>query len=205
MLVYSSPRVFPLLLSAIVVCAGCGSGAGQAARQAGAPASSPAAPVVLTPSPGPQRPLDGYVPGVANFGFVTADVWRGAQPTSEGFRTLAAMGVRTVIDLQEDDHSPQVPPGVRYVPIRVSGWHADDVDTDAVLRAIAENPKPVFIHCHQGRDRTGLAVAAYRLSQGMSTADAIKELRRFRVNFWWGSPIEKRIRQLARRTTAPAE
>jgi protein tyrosine phosphatase (PTP) superfamily phosphohydrolase (DUF442 family) len=160
---------------------------------------------VLAPSPEPQRPLDGYVPGVANFGFVTTDVWRGAEPTSGGFRTLAAMGVRTVIDLQEYDQSAKLPPGVRYVPLRVSGWHADEVDTDAVLRAIAESPKPVFIHCHQGRDRTGLAVAAYRLSQGMSTADAIRELRRFRVNFWWRSPIEKRIHLLERRAAVPME
>jgi protein tyrosine phosphatase (PTP) superfamily phosphohydrolase (DUF442 family) len=189
----------------LFACAGCGSDASRAALHADATASPPPAPAVVAPSPVPQRPLDGYVPGVANFGFVTTDVWRGAQPTPEGFKTLAAMGVRTVIDLQEDDHSASVPPGVRYVPLRVSGWHADEVDTGAVLRAIAENPKPVFIHCHQGRDRTGLAVAAYRLSQGMSTTDAIRELRRFRVNFWWQSPIEKRIRLLARRTTAPAD
>jgi protein tyrosine phosphatase (PTP) superfamily phosphohydrolase (DUF442 family) len=114
------------------------------------------------------------------------------------------MGVRTVIDLQEDDQSTKLPPGVRYVPVRVSGWHADQVDTDAVLRAIAENPKPVFIHCHQGKDRTGLAVAAYRLSQGMSAEDAIRELRRFRVNFWWRAPIEERIHALARRPTTAA-
>src|SRR5215211_4700459 len=135
------PRWCVVLLAGLLVCAGFGSDA-----QPGAPATTPSAlspppppppPAVRTPPPlEPQRPLDGYVPGVANFGFVTGDVWRGAEPSSEGFRTLAAMGVRTVIDLQEVDQSAKVPPGVRYVPLRVSGWHADEVDTDAVLRAI---------------------------------------------------------------------
>lgn len=164
-----------------------------------------AVPVVLDPPPlQPQRPLDGYVSGVDNFGFVTAGVWRGAKPTADGLRTLAAMGVRTVIDLQEADESADVPPGVRYVPIRVSEWRADAVDTAAVVRAVADNPKPVFIHCREGRDRTGLAVAAYRLSQGMTPADATREMDQFHVHFWWRGSMEKRIRRLARALPAAA-
>ena len=38
--------------------------------------------VIIPTSLAPQKPEpDGYVPGVSNFGFISADVWRGAQPT----------------------------------------------------------------------------------------------------------------------------
>ncbi|MDB5332915.1 MAG: protein-tyrosine-phosphatase [Phycisphaerales bacterium] len=144
----------------------------------------------------PQQPID--VPGLPNFGFISADVWRGGEPTPDGLKTLAAMGVKTVIDLRESDESANVPVGVYYVRMPVSPWSADRVDVAEVLRTIAGSPKPVFIHCHEGRDRTGLAVAAYRLSQGMSADDACKELHNFHVNWWWSSPIEKSIRDLKR-------
>src|SRR5438309_1501206 len=95
------------------------------------------------------------VPGVGNFGEVTPEIWRGAKPTREGMQWLAERGVKTIIDLQMIDESADVPQGVRYVPIRVSMWECDCVDVAAVTRAIDESPKPVFIHCLAGRDRTG--------------------------------------------------
>lgn len=158
--------------------------------------------VIIPTDLSPQKPLDGYVPGVENFGFVSADVWRGGRPTTQGLETLAAMGVRTVIDLEQTDAPADVPAGVTLVRLPVSRWRVYEVDTEAVRRAIDDNPKPVFVHCKQGRDRTGLAIAAYRLSQGMSADDAIAELRNFHINMWWVIPIESRIRELARAASA---
>lgn len=146
---------------------------------------------------GPQHPLDDTVPGVANFGLVSKDLWRGAQPTPDGMRWLGRLGVKTIIDLREEaDESTLIPSGVRYVRVPVSPFNADRVDVEEVLRQIDASPKPVFIHCHQGRDRTGLVAAAYRLKQGMSASQACTELRNFHVNFWWDGPIERRIYEL---------
>src|SRR5579859_4217077 len=78
---------------------------------------------------GPQHPLDDAVPGVANFGLVSKDLWRGGQPTPEGMQWLARLGVKTVIDLREEaDESSIIPPGVRYVRIPVSPFNADQVN-----------------------------------------------------------------------------
>jgi tyrosine-protein phosphatase SIW14 len=143
----------------------------------------------------PQEPID--LPGLPNFGFISPDVWRGGEPTRDGLKTLAAMGVKTVIDLRESDESANVPLGVYYVRLPISAWHADSVDVPEVLRTIAASPKPVFIHCREGRDRTGLAIAAFRLSQGMNADDACRELHNFHVNLWWSGPIENRVRALA--------
>jgi len=155
----------------------------------------------LSVKEGPQHPLDDTVPGVANFGLVSRDVWRGGEPSAVGLKWLADLGVKTIIDLREEgDESSRIPAGVRYVRIPVSAWSADRVDVDRVLGQIEACPKPVFIHCHQGRDRTGLAVAAYRLWQGMTPSKACEELRNFRVNVWWEGPIERRIYELSRTT-----
>src|SRR3954468_20191677 len=173
-------------------------GGGCANHELPAEPARRAVPVVVIPTEvRPQRPLeDGYVPGVENFGFVSGELWRGARPTAEGFDKLAKMGVRTIIDLEQHDDGPELPAGVRYVALPVSGWHADQVDTEAVLAAIRDCPKPVFVHCHEGRDRTGLAVAAYRIQQGMSGDDAIEELHNFHVHPWWGYLIEPRVRKM---------
>lgn len=147
--------------------------------------------------PGPQEPMEIGPLGVDNFGVISSELWRGAEPTPDGLKVLAHLGVKTIIDLREADESSEIPPGVRYVRMPISAWRADQVDVHAVLRTIQRSPKPVFIHCHEGRDRTGLAVAAYRLEHGMSVKDACLELRNFGVNPWWVGPIERRIRELA--------
>jgi hypothetical protein len=43
------------------------------------------------------------VQGVKNFSQVDDHVYRGAQPTDEGFTYLAKIGVKTVVDLREHD------------------------------------------------------------------------------------------------------
>ena len=137
------------------------------------------------------------VPGVQNFGQVTPDVWRGSKPNKKGMQWLAQRGVKTIIDLQMDDESADVPAGVKYVPIRASLWNCDQVDVAAVTRAIDESPKPLYIHCLVGRDRTGLAVAAWQVSHGMSADDAIAGMEKFGSNPWFDGAIRRRIRQLA--------
>src|SRR4051812_15078539 len=130
---------FGLLLATLILLlvAGCGPvdpPAGNAAAQpATQPATQPIYPIVVVPPVHPQKPMDNYVPGVRNFGFISADVWRGAKPSALGFAVLKGMGVQTVIDLQEEDEAKDIPPGVNYVPIRISQWKCNQVDTDAVL------------------------------------------------------------------------
>ena len=134
--------------------------------------------------------------GVKNFGEVSPEIWRGGKPTPEGMHWLAERGVKTIIDLQMGDESADVPAGVRYVPIRVSMRQCDCVDVAAVIKAIDESPKPVFIHCQAGRDRTGLAVAAWRMAHGMSADDAIADMEQYGTNPWWNGAIKSKIRRL---------
>jgi protein tyrosine/serine phosphatase len=57
---------------------------------------------------------------------------------------------------------------------------------------VLEDPAnwPVYIHCAQGRDRTGYNAAAYRMVvQGWSAAEALEEMNAFHFNrIWVGNP-----------------
>ncbi|MCU1338503.1 MAG: hypothetical protein JWO19_4084 [Bryobacterales bacterium] len=70
---------------------------------------------------------DPSVKGVPNFHVVNDQVLRGGQPTDAGFRNLAAMGVKTVVDLQEagerskDEKKFVKAQGMRYVNIPHEG------------------------------------------------------------------------------------
>jgi protein tyrosine phosphatase (PTP) superfamily phosphohydrolase (DUF442 family) len=144
------------------------------------------------------RPATAHrIDGVDNFGVVSSDVWRGARPTAVGMQTLKQMGVKTVINLETHDEASDIPAGVAYVHLPTSPFLCNTVDADALLQAIAMNPKPIFIHCHEGRDRTGIAVAIYQCQvEKMSPADAIRELHDFHVHIWWAGLMEARIRAL---------
>src|SRR5437016_8762276 len=85
------------LLSLALVLAGC---AGPNDGEATADASLAAPPAVIVPADAtPQTPLDRHVPGVANFGFVSADLWRGSRATHLGNCALLAVGVSELFDL----------------------------------------------------------------------------------------------------------
>jgi tyrosine-protein phosphatase SIW14 len=107
--------------------------------------------------------------GVPNFHMVNDHVYRGAQPSAEGFKSLAKMGVKTVIDLRSDESTltekAQVEAaGMRFINIPMHGMQAP---SDAAVKqalALFETTGPVFVHCRRGADRTGTVVACYRIS-----------------------------------------
>jgi len=57
---------------------------------------------------------------------------------------------------------------------------------------------PVFLHCRQGQDRTGIVVAAYRMKvDGWSLADAEAEMRSFGFHDIW-MELKEFIREYAK-------
>lgn len=142
-------------------------------------------------------PCDNCITGVNNFYQVSPELWRGAQPTKEGFKALEQAGVKTIINLRSHhDDSPLLEgTQLHYVSIPMDAWHPDKKDLALFLRAVQEassDPSryPIFVHCQQGRDRTGYSVATYRMvMQNWSAADAIKEMYAFHFNrIWVGNP-----------------
>ncbi len=153
---------------------------------------SAAVTAVSLPVPGARcsEHIYGNLPGLSNVGRVSPGVFRGAQPTKEGYATLKMMGVKTVINLRTSmsEKKPVEAAGMRSieVPIEMSrNGLKEKVDRVVALMADPAN-QPVFVHCRQGRDRTGIVVAAYRMKmQGWPLADAETEMQAFSFNDIW--------------------
>jgi hypothetical protein len=127
-----------------------------------------------------------HLPGLTNFARVSDDLYRGAEPTQEGLAYLATIGVKTVLSLCEFYDLDWFDPGhvrslgMGYVSRPCNPWHPELEDVSWFLRILTTTLLPVYIHCRQGCDRTGLLIACYRISvQGWPKKDAIAELRAF--------------------------
>ena len=128
------------------------------------------------------------VAGVRNFHQVNDHVYRGAQPTPQGFQSLSLLGIKTVIDLRESGGRSRAEQklveadGMHYVSIPLNGLVAPPDADVARLLALFENSSagPVFIHCRRGADRTGTICACYRIAHdGWSNDKALDEARSF--------------------------
>ena len=140
-----------------------------------------------TSSPPSQREMGSrkHYAGLPNFAQVSPNLFRGGQPGADGLEALKKMGVSIVVDMRssKSSHEQNVVTklGMQYVPIP---WHCPfptDKIFAAFLKVIQDNPgKKIFVHCRLGDDRTGMAIAAYRMAdEGWSAADAFQEMKTF--------------------------
>jgi len=162
------PRHFPVVL--VLLSLGWGAGP-QAAAPASAAAHAPA--------------TRSQVTGVSNFAQVTPFLYRGSQPHGIGYQELKKMGVDIIVDLRlsgTDKEKAQVTKlGMGYVSIP---WHClfpNDESFVRFLKLVRDNPKKkIFVHCRYGDDRTGMAIAAYRMAvEGWTAAEARNEMNKF--------------------------
>src|SRR5690242_12485090 len=83
--------------------------------------------------------------GVPNFHAVNEQVYRGGQPSEEGFRSLAKAGVKTIVDLQEEGERAKEEKrlvrelGMKYVNIPMRGMHTPkDKSVSHALRVLKD-------------------------------------------------------------------
>lgn len=123
--------------------------------------------------------------GVPNLHRVTPLIYRSAQPDAEGFRNLAAFGVKTVINVRRsvDDSPLAAGSGLQTLHIKITTRHIRDENGAKIVLALralrdAQANGPVLVHCTHGADRTRMIIALWRmLYQGWSRDDALNELQ----------------------------
>jgi tyrosine-protein phosphatase SIW14 len=143
--------------------------------------------------------------GLPNFGRVTQNLYRGGQPTSDGFKQLREMGVGIVVDLRENrtevaSEKRQVESlGMKSIGIP---WSANHEPSSAqiveFLDLVRANPDTkIFVHCRRGADRTGVMIAAYRIAaEHKPVADAVSEMRRYHYDWFFRPQLKRYIESL---------
>jgi protein tyrosine/serine phosphatase len=118
---------------------------------------------------------------LSRFYRVDEDLYSGGQPSPAELRELVARyHIKTVIKLNPRWQGRDVvPPGVtlREHPIPAVFTPSREQILQ-ILDEVEHAPRPLFIHCRAGADRTGLIVALYKIRHGARIEEARAEMVR---------------------------
>ena len=121
--------------------------------------------------------------GPDRFAQVTPTLYRGAQPNAEQIALMRDIGIKTIVTFitdqdivrQETAEAARVGITVKNYPFRGTS-SPDPAMLRRIVAELARAEKPIYIHCKQGRDRTSLVAALYRvLVQGWDPDKAWRE------------------------------
>ena len=132
------------------------------------------------------QPVD--LPGVPNAFRVSDDLYRGAQPTDEGMASLRKLGIKTVINLREENSDKGLANGADFKRVHIPLFalmNPTDSEVRKFLQTVCDpQNRPVFVHCRAGADRTGTMCAIYRIVvQGWDKQSAVDEMTKGGFNF----------------------
>lgn len=130
---------------------------------------------------------------IKNFGQMDERFYRGAQPKEKDYKDLAALGIKTVIDLTADPKAYERPMveslGMKYVNIPMTERkYPTEAETRMFLK-VASDPATgkFFVHCAGGRHRTGAMGAVYRYQFYDWNFDQVyAEMKKFDFYTSWG-------------------
>jgi len=144
------------------------------------------------------------LPGIGNAGRVSEFLYRGAQPRENGYAQLRQLGIAIVVDLRNRGESQQrerqavEANGMRYIGMPVSGTEGpSEEQIAAFLTLLREHAgHRLFVHCQHGADRTGVMIAAYRMSaEGWTAAQALEEMRAYHFHRLWLPAMRRTVRE----------
>ncbi|MCU0650866.1 MAG: dual specificity protein phosphatase family protein, partial [Candidatus Omnitrophica bacterium] len=125
------------------------------------------------------------------FAKVTPDLYRGGPAKPEGYEILKKMGIKSILNLCQNeklvskDVSWAMDNGVivHHMPIDLYSKPSDEQAISFLKIVLDKSNQPVFVHCEDGRDRTGTMVALYRVVvDNWTIKDAYHEARV--IGYW---------------------
>jgi len=130
---------------------------------------------------------------IKNFGQMDDRFFRGAQPDEQDYESLAALGIKTIIDLRDDPTSFEKrdaeAAGMRYVNIPMSDSSRPRDEQIEQFMTLVNDPATgrFYVHCAGGRHRTGVMGAVYRMNHdGWNFDQAYKEMKAYDFYTRWG-------------------
>lgn len=107
---------------------------------------------------------------ISNFGQMDDNFYRGSRPKPEDFKNLAALGIKTIIDLTDNSRAKEQPAveaaGLRYVNIPIVDKAYPGAEQVSAFLKVVNDPTTgkFYVHCAGGRHRTGIMGAVYRFN-----------------------------------------
>lgn len=155
---------------------------------------------ILSTAQTPQRDKASKIQ-IKNFGCINETFYRGAQPRDEDYADLAAMGVKTIIDLQQSgvggEQNLVESQGMKFYRIGMSDKNQPTAEQAELFLKIVNDPanQPVFVHCAGGRHRTGAMSAIYRMTHdGWNADQAFLEMKRYDFEYGIGhGPLKRYV------------
>jgi protein tyrosine phosphatase (PTP) superfamily phosphohydrolase (DUF442 family) len=130
---------------------------------------------------------------IKNFGQMDDRFYRGAQPKEQDYRSLAALGIKTIVDLREDPkeyaRAMTEAAGMKYINIPMIAKKYPTEEATSLFLRVANDPNTgkFFVHCAGGRHRTGAMGAAYRFENYHWNFDQVyKEMKQYDFYTAWG-------------------
>lgn len=130
---------------------------------------------------------------IKNFGQMDERFYRGAQPKEKDYESLKALGIKTVVDLQDEPkaYEKQIVEslGMRYVNIPMVGKKYPTEEAVAAFLKLVDDPQTgkFYVHCAGGRHRTGAMGAVYRFTKYHWNFDQVyAEMKKYDFYTSWG-------------------
>jgi tyrosine-protein phosphatase SIW14 len=130
---------------------------------------------------------------IKNFGQMDERFYRGAQPKENDYESLKALGIKTVVDLQDEpkEYEKRIVEslGMRYVNIPMVGKKYPTEEAVAAFIKLVDDPETgkFYVHCAGGRHRTGAMGAVYRFNKYHWNYDQVyAEMKKYDFYTSWG-------------------
>ena len=130
---------------------------------------------------------------IKNFGQMDDRFYRGAQPKEEDYKQLAAIGIKTIVDLTDNpkdyEKRDAEAAGMRYVNLPMSDKDYPPAATIDQFLKLVDDPSTgkFFVHCAGGRHRTGVMGAVYRFNHYNWNYDQVySEMKKYDFYTRWG-------------------
>jgi len=135
---------------------------------------------------------------IKNFGQMDDRFFRGSRPDNNDYPALAALGVKTIIDLTDNSMSYEKPAveaaGLRYVNIPMVDKSYPSMDQVNAFLKVVNDPATgkFYLHCAGGRHRTGVMGAVYRFNYDHWNLDqAFAEMNQYEFGSGMGHGKQK--------------
>ena len=135
---------------------------------------------------------------IKNFGQMDDRFYRGARPDEKDYQGLAALGIKTIIDLTDNSREYEQPAveaaGLRYVNIPMVDKSYPSMNEVNAFLAVVNDPATgkFYLHCAGGRHRTGVMGAVYRFNHDHWTLEqAMAEMNQYEFGSGMGHGKQK--------------